>query len=171
MAHWGQALDAWGNPFAGGPAGPALDRGVRAAARAAARPLPTPVEQGFVSAVAALYREAQATPSAGRLQAYADTLEGTDKHPVTPAKLLPVRELQADMLLAAGRYREALAAYRATLAREPRRARSSFGAGRAAQLAGDSASAARWYREYLGTMEPGDGRRRELATARGFLGQ
>ena len=52
--------------------------------------------------------------------AAADTEEVTDKHPVTPAELLPARELEADMLLAAGRYREALAAYRATLAREPR---------------------------------------------------
>ena len=41
------------------------------------------------------------------------------------------------MLLAAGRHREALAAYRATLARERGRARSYYGAGRAAELAGD----------------------------------
>ena len=49
----------------------------------------------------------------------ADTEAVTDKHPVTPAELLPARELQADMLLAAGRPAEARAAYRATLAREP----------------------------------------------------
>ena len=35
--------------------------------------------------------------------AAADTEEVTDKHPVTPAELLPARELQGDMLLAAGR--------------------------------------------------------------------
>ena len=35
--------------------------------------------------------------------AAADTEEVTDKHPITPAELLPARELQADMLLAAGR--------------------------------------------------------------------
>jgi hypothetical protein len=101
--------------------------------------------------------------------AAADSEDVTDKHPVTPAELLPARELQADMLLAAGHYREALAAYRATLARERGRARSYFGAGRAAQLAGDQETAAKACGEYLKAMEGGDGRRPELATARAFL--
>jgi tetratricopeptide (TPR) repeat protein len=101
--------------------------------------------------------------------AAADSEEVTDKHPVTPAELLPARELQADMLLAARRYPEALAAYRATLAREPGRARSYYGAGRAAQLAGDNEAAAKAYGEYLKAMQGGDGRRPELATARAFL--
>jgi hypothetical protein len=70
------------------------------------------------------------------------------------------------MLLAAGRPAEARAAYLATLKREPGRARSIFGAARAAQLAGDRTAAARGYREYLRTMAQGDGRRAELAVAR-----
>jgi tetratricopeptide (TPR) repeat protein len=93
----------------------------------------------------------------------------TDKHPVTPAELLPARELQADMLLAAGRHQEALAAYRATLAREPGRARSYYGVGRAAQLAGDHEAAAKAYDDYLKAMDGGDDRRPELTTARAFL--
>ncbi len=101
--------------------------------------------------------------------AAADSEDVTDKHPVTPAELLPARELQADMLLAAGRYPEALAAYRATLEREPGRARSYYGAGRAAQLAGDQETATKAYGDYLKAMEGGDGRRPELATARAFL--
>ena len=69
-------------------------------------------------------------------RAAADTEEVTDKHPVTPAELLPARELQADMLLAAGRYAEARAAYRATLVAragpgpEPVRRRAGGRAGR-----------------------------------------
>jgi hypothetical protein len=74
MAQWGRALNAWGNPFAGGPLGPSLALGVEAAAKASAKPLPTAREQGFVNAVAALYRNASATSNAERLQAYADTL-------------------------------------------------------------------------------------------------
>jgi hypothetical protein len=66
----------------------------------------------------------------------------------------------------AGRHAEARQAYRATLAREPGRARSIFGAARAADLGGDSATAAAGYREYLRIMEKGDGRRPELAVAR-----
>jgi hypothetical protein len=101
--------------------------------------------------------------------AAADSEDVTDKHPVTPAELLPARELQADMLLAVGRYREAAAAYRATLRREPGRARSYFGSGRAAQLAGDREAAAKAYGEYLKAMERADGERPHLATARAFL--
>ena len=73
------------------------------------------------------------------------------------------------MLLAAGRYAEAGNAYRATLAREPGRARSVFGAARAAELAGDRPSAGKGYREYLALMAKADGRRIERATARAFL--
>ncbi len=101
--------------------------------------------------------------------AAADTEDVTDKHPVTPAELLPARELQADMLLAAGRYAEARVAYRATLAREPGRARSLFGAARAAQLAGDRRGASDGYGEYVEAMAPSDGARPELAVARAFL--
>jgi tetratricopeptide (TPR) repeat protein len=103
--------------------------------------------------------------------AAADTEDVTDKHQVTPAELLPARELQADMLLAAGRYREALAAYRATLAREPGRARSLFGVARAAQLAGDGRGASESYGAYAKAMERSDGERPELAIARTFLQQ
>jgi hypothetical protein len=74
MAYWGLALNAWGNPFAGGPAGAALTRGAEAAGRAASRPAPTRREQGFIAASTALYRDAAATPNSARLQAYADTL-------------------------------------------------------------------------------------------------
>jgi hypothetical protein len=97
----------------------------------------------------------------------ADEEDVTDKHPITPGELLPARELEGDMLLAAGRPAEARAAYLATLARERGRARSTFGAARAAELAGDRAAAAKGYREYLKTMEKGDGTRAELAVARG----
>lgn len=100
--------------------------------------------------------------------AAAGTEEVTDKHQVTPGELLPARELEADMLLAAGHHAQAREAYRATVAREPGRGRSIFGAARAAELAGDQVAAAAGYREYLELMEQADGRRTELATARAF---
>jgi len=99
----------------------------------------------------------------------ADSEDVTDKHPVTPAELLPARELQADMLLAAGRYAEARQAYLATLGREPGRARSMFGAARAAQLAGDRKAAGESYREFLDLMSKADGGRPELVTAKAFV--
>jgi tetratricopeptide (TPR) repeat protein len=100
--------------------------------------------------------------------AAADSEDVTDKHPVTPAELLPARELQADMLYTAGRYKEARDAYRVTLEREPGRARSLFGAARAAELAGDRVGAAHEYRSFLKLMDKSDGHRQELATARAF---
>ena len=93
----------------------------------------------------------------------------TEKHPVTPGELLPARELEADMLLALGRYADARAAYEATLAREPNRARSLFGAARAAELAGDGPGARIRYDEFLAQMRGGDGDRPELARARASL--
>ena len=101
-------------------------------------------------------------------RAAADSEQVTDKHPVTPAELLPVRELQADMLLAAGHYQAARQAYRATLARERGRARSLFGAARAAELAGDRAAARAGYQEFLKLMSKADGKRPELITAKAF---
>jgi hypothetical protein len=135
-------------------------------------------QEPYWSRVAGIKRDAadawvrfQAGDTAGGLAlaaAAADTEDVTDKHPVTPAELLPARELQADMLLAAGRYVEARAAYRATLAREPGRARSLFGIARAAELAGDRRGAAEGYQKYVKAMERSDGERPELAAARAY---
>ena len=95
--------------------------------------------------------------------------EVTDKHPVTPAELLPARELEGDMLLLTGRYGEARAAYRATLARERNRARSLFGMARSAELAENRRAAVAGYREFLQLMAKADGDRPETATAKEFL--
>jgi tetratricopeptide (TPR) repeat protein len=136
-------------------------------------------KESYWSRVAAIKRDAARAwvmfavgDTAGGLalaRAAADTEEVTDKHPVTPAELLPARELEADMLLAGGRYGEAWEAYRATLAREPGRARSLFGAARAAELAGERAEAEAGYREFLVLMAKADGDRPELSRARKFL--
>jgi hypothetical protein len=99
-------------------------------------------------------------------KAAADAEDVTEKQPVTPAELLPARELEADMLLATGRHAAARASYEATLQREPKRARSLFGAARAAELAGDRAGARRRYEEFLAQMKAGDGDRAEIARAR-----
>jgi tetratricopeptide (TPR) repeat protein len=113
-----------------------------------------------------------ATDTVGGLalaKAAADREDVTEKHPVTPGELLPARELEADMLLAAGRYAAAGAAYRATLAREPGRARSLFGAARAAELAGDKEGALAGYRAFLKMMEQADGDRPGIGVARRFV--
>ncbi|MGH8622848.1 MAG: hypothetical protein ACRET3_11960, partial [Burkholderiales bacterium] len=74
MAYWGSAMNAWGNPFAGGPTGQALATAARAAERAAAIGGKTSREAGFVSAVATLYRDHATVPNVQRLRAYSDTM-------------------------------------------------------------------------------------------------
>lgn len=96
--------------------------------------------------------------------------ESVEKHPVTPGPLLPARELYADMLLESGDAVGAQAAYEATLVREPRRARALYGAGRAAERAGDTADAARHAQELLELMDRADPTRPEPAWARGVVG-
>ena len=90
----------------------------------------------------------------------------TEKQPITPGELLPARELEADMRLALKDYRGARAAYLSVLARERGRARSLFGAARAAELAGDRRTAATDYRTFLAQMARADGRRPEIAVAK-----
>ncbi len=102
-------------------------------------------------------------------QEAADLEDVMEKHPVTPGELLPARELYADMLLAVGRYTDARAAYETTLTREPKRARSLFGAGRAAALAGDREGAKGYYLAFLAQLRLGDGDRAALAHARAAL--
>ena len=74
--------------------------------------------------------------------------------------------IEADLLLATGRSAEARAAYTKTLEREPGRARSVYGAARAAELAGDVAAAKQGYAAFLKLMEKADGDRAEIAAAR-----
>ena len=102
-------------------------------------------------------------------RAAADSEEVTDKHPVTPAELLPARELEGDMLLLVGRYKEAGDAYRATLQRERKRARSLFGVARSAELAGDRSAAAAGYRDFLQAMAAADRDRQDVVRAKEFM--
>jgi tetratricopeptide (TPR) repeat protein len=101
----------------------------------------------------------------------ADSEEVTEKHQVTPGELLPARELQGDMLLLTRHYPEARAAYKATLQREPNRARSLFGKARSAELAGDRSAAAEDYKAFLQLMAKADRDRPEVAMARRYEGE
>lgn len=96
----------------------------------------------------------------------ADREDHTQKHPVTPGPVLPARELEADLLLVAGRPADAGQAYAATLALAPGRARSLFGLARAAELRGDRTTALTAYRAFLLALANADGGRPEIAIAR-----
>ena len=78
----------------------------------------------------------------------ADAEDRTEKGTVTPGPLVPARELLGAMLLEDGAYADALAAFEATLKKEPNRLAATAGAEKAAMMAGDTAKA-RAYRASL----------------------
>ena len=98
----------------------------------------------------------------------ADTEERVEKHPVTPGPLIPARELLGDILMAHDQPAGALAAYEATLTREPNRTRPMLGAARAARAAGKDDVAARHYRSAIAIMDPAAARP-ALAEAKAFV--
>ena len=99
----------------------------------------------------------------------ANTEETVEKHPVTPGPILPARELLADMLLNAGRHADAQLEYEKTLAREPGRLRTLFGAARAAERAGNRAAARKHYEAVLALTAKADEGKAERAAATRFV--
>jgi tetratricopeptide (TPR) repeat protein len=75
----------------------------------------------------------------------ADAEDRTEKGSVTPGPLVPARELLGYMLLAQGANTDALAAFEATLQKEPNRLGATSGAAKAAEKAGDAVKAQNYY--------------------------
>jgi tetratricopeptide (TPR) repeat protein len=104
-----------------------------------------------------------------QLRAAADSEDATDKAAISPGPLAPARELLGDMLLEAGNAKEALAAFEATMKKEPGRFRGAYGAARAAEAAGDRDKARQYYAALLDIARTADGTRPELDRARAFV--
>ena len=92
-----------------------------------------------------------------------------DKHPATPAAVLPARELYADLLLELGDPSEALGEYARSLETNPHRFRSLLGIARSSKQSGDSSRARDAYQELLELSGEADTERPELMEARAFL--
>jgi tetratricopeptide (TPR) repeat protein len=116
-----------------------------------------------------LFAQGQRDQGIAELKAAADAEDQTDKSAISPGPLAPARELYGDMLLAAGRPREALAAFEATMKKEPNRFRGASGAARAAELAGDRAKATTYYQQLLEIAKDADTERAEILQARNYL--
>jgi tetratricopeptide (TPR) repeat protein len=81
---------------------------------------------------------------------------------------MPAREMLGDMLLAAKRPKEALAAYQTALKESPNRFDGLWGAARAAQASGDASAAKPYYSKLVAICGPGADRP-ELKQAREYL--
>jgi Tfp pilus assembly protein PilF len=103
------------------------------------------------------------------MSAAADLEDKTEKSVVTPGWLAPARELYGAMLLERGMAKEALAAFEATLAKEPNRLGATVGAARAAEKSGDAAKARQYYAKAVALTEGADASRPEVAEARAFI--
>jgi tetratricopeptide (TPR) repeat protein len=102
------------------------------------------------------------------MRSAADTEDKSEKHPVSPGRLIPARELLGDMLLESGRPADALAEYEASQTRDPNRYRGYWGAGTAAAEAGNKEKARQHYTKLVELAGSGDPRP-ELAKAREYL--
>jgi hypothetical protein len=99
----------------------------------------------------------------------ADREARTEKHVVTPGPLAPAREQLAEMLLEMNRPGEALAEFEAVRRTEPRRFRATFGAVRAADLAGDRERAKQLYGQLIEIVGAADTSRPEVTVARTYV--
>ena len=103
------------------------------------------------------------------MSAAADAEDKTEKSPVTPGVPKPARELYGIMLLERGMAREALAAFEATIKKEPNRFNAIAGAAKAAERLGDQAKAKDYYQKLTTLAGNADTVRPDLAAARAFL--
>jgi tetratricopeptide (TPR) repeat protein len=125
--------------------------------------------QGQIATAWVLNAQGRRDEALEKLTAAAAAEDKTEKHPVTPGPLMPARELLGVMLLDRGMAKEALAAFEATLSKEPNRLGAAAGAARAAEKAGDPAKARQYYAKVAELTAEGGSSRPEAKEARAFL--
>jgi len=116
-----------------------------------------------------LYAEGKVDEALKAMSAAADAEDKTEKHPVTPGVPKPARELYGVMLLERGMPTEALAAFEATLNKEPNRLAAYVGAAKAAEKSGNSEKARNYYGKVVSIASNADSTRTEVADARAHL--
>lgn len=100
------------------------------------------------------------------MRAAADLEDRSEKHIVTPGRVVPARELLGEMLLDLNQPQAALKEFEASQLREPNRFRGYLGAARAAERAGDRAKAAAYYQKLVALAKDADTARPELVSAK-----
>jgi len=102
------------------------------------------------------------------MRAAADMEDKSEKHIVTPGRIVPARESLGEMLLEVKRPTDALKEFEASQVREPERFRGYYGAAKAAAQSGDNIKAKRHYVKLIEMVDPGSGRP-EVVQARAFV--
>jgi tetratricopeptide (TPR) repeat protein len=102
------------------------------------------------------------------MRAAAEMEDKSEKHIVTPGRLLPAREMLGDMLLELKKPAEALKEFEVTQIREPGRFRSFYGAAVAAKESGNHEKALQYFTKILQLTEGAD-ERPETTKARAYV--
>lgn len=102
------------------------------------------------------------------MRSAADIEDKSEKHIVTPGRMLPAREMLGELLLELDRPAEALKEFETSQIREPGRFRGHYGAAVAAEKSGDKAKAKLHYAKLIETAG-GKSERQELVRARAFV--
>jgi tetratricopeptide (TPR) repeat protein len=102
------------------------------------------------------------------MRSAADAEDRSEKSAVTPGRLVPARELLADMLLETGKPAEALAEYERSQVHDPNRYRGLYGAGQAAAQSGSREKARYYYARLIALADP-ESPRSELPAVREYL--
>ena len=103
------------------------------------------------------------------MRAAADLEDRNEKHIVTPGRVLPARELLAEMLLELKRPADALKEFELSHTREPNRFRGIAGAAAAAEASGEKAKARRYHAALVELTRDADSTLPEVARAKTFL--
>ena len=117
------------------------------------------------------FKPDQPDPAIALLRRAVELEANVDKEAVTPGEVLPAGDLLGDLLLEAGRPGEALAAFEAVLAASPNRLNTLYGAGFAAERAGDLAKARHHYEQLVQVAADSDPGISRVDHARRFLAQ
>jgi tetratricopeptide (TPR) repeat protein len=103
------------------------------------------------------------------LRRAADSEDMLGKHPVSPGAFIPIREQLGSLLLEAGQPKEAQHEFETALKIYPGRFRGLYGAGQAAEKAGNNEDANRYYAKLVTQTSKADGSRNELKHVHEFL--
>ncbi len=115
------------------------------------------------------YAEGRHEEALRLLRAAADLDDATDKHPVTPGALLPVREQLAEMLFELRQPAAALQEFEVSFRSTPNRFNGLYGAARAARLAGNEGFALMYYSNLLKLTAATDATRPAIVEAQAFV--
>lgn len=99
----------------------------------------------------------------------ADREDATEEHIMMPGRVIPVREMLGELLLELDQASLALTEFEHSLEADPNRFRNLYGAGRAAELAGDRQKATTYYARLLAQVGSDAAHRPEIERAKSFV--